>query len=71
MIFSGKICLRYEFSKRYWFVLSYKEESDDVTDSDDVVEVAQEEEDAEAENRETVERVYKTRMGKKLGEIPN
>ncbi|XP_076103177.1 chromodomain-helicase-DNA-binding protein 1-like isoform X1 [Mytilus galloprovincialis] len=46
--------------------VSYKEESDDVTDSDDVVEVAQEEEDAEAENRETVERVYKTRMGKKL-----
>lgn len=63
--------MRYEFCKRYWFVLSYKEESDDVTDSDDVVEVAQEEEDAEAENRETVERVYKTRMGKKLGEIPN
>ena len=45
--------------------VSYKEDSDDGTDSDDIIEVAQDEEDAEAENRETIERVYKERMGKK------
>ena len=41
--------------------VSYKEDSDDGTDSDDIIEVAQDEEDAEAENRETIERVYKER----------
>lgn len=45
--------------------ISYKEDSDDGTDSDDIIEIAQDEEDAEAENRETIERVYKDRMGKK------
>lgn len=45
--------------------VSYKEDTDEGTDSDDIIEVAQDEEEAEAENRETVERVYKDRMGKK------
>lgn len=51
----------------YYTSCSYKEDTDEGTDSDDIIEVAQDDEEAEAENRETVERVYKNRMGKKGG----
>ena len=53
-----------------WFLLpvcfSYKEDSDDVTDSDDIIEAATPAE-AELDNRETIEKVLDHRYGKKGG----
>ena len=47
-------------------VCSYKEDSDDVTDSDDIIEAATPTE-AEVENKETIEKILGHRFGKKGG----
>ncbi len=47
---------------------SYKEESDDVTDSDDLIEIAETAEaDGERDAAETIERVMLRRVGRKGG----
>ena len=46
---------------------SYKEESDDVTDSDDLIEIDQNEEEEEKDANETIEKVIKSRYGRKGG----
>merc|ERR1712110_1367171 len=45
--------------------VSYKEDTDNGTDSDDIVEVAQTAVDPEEENRETIEKVLDIRKGRK------
>ncbi|XP_074651720.1 chromodomain-helicase-DNA-binding protein 1-like isoform X2 [Tubulanus polymorphus] len=45
--------------------VSYKEDTDDATDSDDVIEVEATAADAEDENHETIEKVLDIRIGKK------
>ena len=48
------------------FVFSYKEDSDEATDSDDLIEASTPApETEETENRETIEKIIKHRMGKK------
>lgn len=49
---------------------SYKEESDDVTDSDDLLEVETTEVDQEKETAETIEKVIRRRAGRKGGKYP-
>jgi hypothetical protein len=46
---------------------SYKEESDDVTESDDLIEIEMTEADQEKETAETVEKVVRHRTGRKGG----
>lgn len=46
---------------------SYKEESDDVTDSDDLIEIDQNEEEEEKDANETIEKVIKSRYARKGG----
>jgi hypothetical protein len=46
---------------------SYKEESDDVTESDDLIEIEMTEADHDKETAETVEKVVKHRIGRKGG----
>jgi len=46
---------------------SYKEESDDATDSDDLIEIEMTEADHEREAAETIEKVLKHRIGRKGG----
>ena len=54
------------------FVFSYKEESDDVTESDDLIEIEVTEADQDKEVAETVEKVVKHRTGPKGGRFfPN
>jgi len=48
---------------------SYKEESDDATDSDDLIEVEMTEADHEREAAETIEKVLRHRVGRKGGEL--
>jgi len=50
--------------------VSYKEESDDVTDSDDLLEIEAPEVDQEKETAETIEKVIKRRVGRKGGKYP-
>lgn len=45
---------------------SYKEDSDDVTDSDDIIEATTPAE-AEVDNKETIEKILDHRFGKKGG----
>uniref|UniRef100_A0A2C9JCR5 Uncharacterized protein n=2 Tax=Biomphalaria glabrata TaxID=6526 RepID=A0A2C9JCR5_BIOGL len=45
--------------------ISYKEDTDEATDSDDIIEAATPMADMEEENRETIERVLEVRQGKK------
>lgn len=55
--------------RHYYFVDSYKEESDDVTDSEDLIEI-NEPEDAEQDLKdaaETIEKVIRKRIGHKGG----
>lgn len=49
------------------FVCSYKEDSDDMTDSDDIIEQTTTAQDEEAEYRETIERCIDIRIGRKTG----
>jgi len=49
---------------------SYKEESDDATESDDLIEVEMTEADYEREAAETIERVLRHRVGRKGGKLP-
>lgn len=49
------------------FGFSYREDSDDTTDSDDVIEVEYTETEQQKNNAETIERVLKHRIGKKGG----
>ena len=53
----------------FFFIFSYKEDTDNGTDSDDIVEVAQTAVDPEEENRETIEKVIDVRKGRKGGEF--
>ncbi|ESO01124.1 hypothetical protein HELRODRAFT_192382 [Helobdella robusta] len=46
------------------FKISYKEESDDVTDSEDLIEIDQNEEEEDKEQYETIEKVVKSRIGR-------
>ena len=50
---------------------SYKEDSEEETDSDDIIEApeGEEEEKKEDENKETIEKVLDDRLGKKGGMI--
>ena len=50
-------------------VYSYKEQSDDATDSDDLIEVEMTEADHERETAETIERVLRHRTGRKGGKF--
>jgi len=49
------------------YFFSYKEESDDVTESDDLIEIEMTEADQDKEVAETVEKVVKHRNGLKGG----
>lgn len=48
---------------------SYKEESDEVTDSDDLLEVEMNEVDQEKESAETIEKVIRRRVARKGGQV--
>jgi len=48
-------------------VCSYKEQSDDATESDDLIEVEMTEADYEREAAETIEKVLRHRVGRKGG----
>jgi len=50
-------------------VSSYKEESDDATESDDLIEVEWTEADYEREAAETIEKVLRHRVGRKGGTL--
>ena len=50
-------------------VSSYKEESDDATESDDLIEVEWTEADYEREAAETIEKVLRHRFGRKGGTL--
>jgi len=50
-------------------VCSYKEHSDDATDSDDLIEVEWTEADHEREAAETIEKVIRHRLGHKGGKF--
>jgi len=50
-------------------VCSYKEQSDDATDSDDLIEVEMTEADQEREAAETIEKVLRHRVGRKGGKF--
>lgn len=49
-----------------FFVFSYKEDSDEATDSDDIIEAVTPV--AEEDNKETIEKVLEVRKGRKGGE---
>jgi len=53
-----------------WFnasFCSYKEQSDDATDTDDLIEIEMTEADQEREAAETIEKVIRHRIGRKGG----
>jgi len=51
----------------YTCICSYKEESDDATDSEDLIEIEMTEADHERQAAETVEKVLRHRVGRKGG----
>lgn len=48
-------------------LFSYKEDTDDATDSDDIIEATTSAVNAEEDNKETIEKVLEVRRGRKGG----
>ena len=65
------IFLRPDRSIDFSHYLSYKEDSDERTDSDDIIEAPEGEEDEKKddENKETIEKILDDRIGKKGGTV--
>lgn len=58
---------KYERMCFLFLFLSYKEDTDEATDSDDIIEATTPLADIEEENRETIEKVLEVRLGRKGG----
>ncbi len=54
-----------------YFICSYKEDTDNGTESDDVIEWITPEEQAAKNDKETIEKVFNQRVGRKEGNIYN
>jgi len=66
------VCVSQSICLSVWvdgWLCSYKEQSDDATDTDDLIEVEVNEADHERETAETVEKVLRHRIGRKGGKF--